>query len=107
MVTRSLTKELKQSSGKRKHFQKNAGLTCGQHAEECKSIHYYLLVQSSNSSDQGPLHKTRHIETNRNDGEKEPPAHGHRRKFPEHNTNSLYYKIKNWQFGLHKTAKLL
>jgi hypothetical protein len=44
-------KELKKSSGKKTAFSTNdAGLTGGQNVEECKSIHSYLLVQSSSPS---------------------------------------------------------
>jgi hypothetical protein len=36
------------SSGKKKAFSTNGGgSTDGQHVEECKMIHFYLLVQSS------------------------------------------------------------
>jgi hypothetical protein len=38
---------------------------------------------------------------------KDPRAHGHRRKFPAQNSNSLCSKIKNLQTGPHKIAKLL
>jgi hypothetical protein len=50
MVTWSLTKELKPSSGKKSAFSTNgAGSTNGggYHVEGCKSIHTYFLVQSS------------------------------------------------------------
>jgi hypothetical protein len=43
-----LTKELKSSSEKKTAFSTNGtGSTGSQHVEECKSIHSYLLVQSS------------------------------------------------------------
>jgi hypothetical protein len=46
-----LTKELKPSSGKKTSFSTNgAGSTGGQHVDECKLIHSYLLVQSSSLS---------------------------------------------------------
>jgi hypothetical protein len=44
MVTWSLTKELKPSSGKKTAFSTNdAHLSGGQHVEECKAIHAYLF----------------------------------------------------------------
>ena len=51
MVTWSLTRELKTSSGKRIAFSTNgAGTTGSYHVVECKLIHSYLLVQSSSLS---------------------------------------------------------
>jgi hypothetical protein len=51
MVTWSLTKELKPSSGKKTLFSTNgAGWTEGYHIEECELIHSYLLVQRSSLS---------------------------------------------------------
>jgi len=60
-------KELKPSNGKMAAFSTNgAGSTGGQHVEECKSVHSYLLVQSSSpSGKKRPPHKTRYTETNR------------------------------------------
>jgi len=53
-----LTKELKLSNGKKTAFSTNgAGSTRGQCVEDCKLTRSYLLVQSSNPSDQRPLHK--------------------------------------------------
>jgi hypothetical protein len=44
-----LTKELKPSIGKKTAFSTNgARFTSGHHVQECKLIHSYLLVQSSN-----------------------------------------------------------
>ena len=57
--------------------------------------------------DQEPPHKTRYTETNRKESGEEPWAHGHKGEFPEQNTYSLCSKIKNWQVGPHKIAKLL
>ena len=46
-----MTRELKPSSGKKTVFLTNgAGSTGSQHVEKCKSIHSYLLVQSSSPS---------------------------------------------------------
>jgi hypothetical protein len=46
-----LTKELKPSSGEKTDFSTNgAGSTGGQHLEEFKVIHSYLLVKSSSPS---------------------------------------------------------
>jgi hypothetical protein len=43
-----LTRNLKSSSGKKTAFSTNdAGTTGSYHVEECKLIHFYLLVQSS------------------------------------------------------------
>jgi hypothetical protein len=54
MVTWSLTKELKPSSGKKTAFSTNgAGTTGGYHVEEWELIHSYLLVQSSCQSGSG------------------------------------------------------
>ena len=51
MVTWSLTRELKPSSGKKTAFSTNgAGTTGRYHVEECQLIHFYLFVQSSNLS---------------------------------------------------------
>jgi hypothetical protein len=51
MVTWSLTRELKPSSGKKTAFSTNgAGTTGCYHVEDCKLIHYYLLVLRSNLS---------------------------------------------------------
>jgi hypothetical protein len=51
MVTWSLTRELKPSRGKRTAFSTNDfGSTHSLHVEECRSIHLYLLVQSSRPS---------------------------------------------------------
>jgi hypothetical protein len=45
-------RELKTPSGKKTAFSTNgAGSTGGWHVEECKSIHSYLLVQSSSPSE--------------------------------------------------------
>jgi hypothetical protein len=51
MVTLSLTRELKPSSGKKTAFSTNdAGTTGVYHVEECELIHSYLLVLMSNLS---------------------------------------------------------
>jgi hypothetical protein len=51
MVIHSLTKKLKPTSGKKTIFSTNpAGSPGDQHVDECKSIHSYLLVQSSSPS---------------------------------------------------------
>lgn len=60
-----------------------AGSPGGQHDEESKSIHSYLLVQSKVQVHQGPSHKTRDTETNRRQSREEPWISGHRGKFPE------------------------
>ena len=44
---------------------------------------------------------------NRRENQEEPQTHGHRGKFPEQNTNGLWFKINNRQMGPHKIAKLL
>ena len=50
-LTRSLTRELKPSSGKKTAFSTNgAGTTGGYHVEEWELIHSYLLVLRSNLS---------------------------------------------------------
>jgi hypothetical protein len=47
-----LTKELKSSSGIKTAFSTNgAGSTGNEYVEECKLIHFYLSVQSSNPSE--------------------------------------------------------
>ena len=52
-----MTKELKPSSGKKTAFSTNgAGSTGGQHVEECKLIHPYLLAQNSSPSGIKDLH---------------------------------------------------
>ena len=51
MVTWSLTKELKPSTGKKTAFSTNgAGTTGGYHVEKCELMHSYLLVLRSNVS---------------------------------------------------------
>jgi hypothetical protein len=51
IVTWSLTRELKPSSGKKTAFSTNgAGTTSGYHVEEYELIHSYLLVLRSNIS---------------------------------------------------------
>ena len=51
MVTWSLTRELKPSSGKKIAFSTNgAGTTGGYPVAECELIHYYLLILRSNLS---------------------------------------------------------
>jgi hypothetical protein len=51
MVTRSLKRELKPSSGKKTSFSTNgAGTSDDYHVEECNLIHSYLLVLRSNLS---------------------------------------------------------
>jgi hypothetical protein len=72
-----LTKELKESNGKKTAFTRNDSVTNGgQHVEECKSIQYYLPLQSSSPVDQGPLHKTQYIETNTRERGEEPQTQG-------------------------------
>ena len=53
------------------------------------------LYKAQGQVDQGPPQNTRYIETYRGESGEEPQAHGHRRKFPEQNINSLCSKIKN------------
>jgi hypothetical protein len=54
-------------------------------------IEYFCIdIHKGNWSD-----KTRYNDTNRKESGKEPRAHGHRRNFPELNSNSLCSKIKN------------
>jgi hypothetical protein len=68
-----LTKELKTSSGEKTEFSTNgAGSTGGQYVEECKSIHSYLLVQSSSSGGSRTPHKIRYTKPNRRESEEEP-----------------------------------
>jgi hypothetical protein len=43
----------------------------GQHVEECKSIHSYLLVKTSIQVNQGPPLKIRYTETNRRESGEE------------------------------------
>ena len=57
--------------------------------------------------DQRTPHKTRDIEINRGESGEKPRIYGHRGKFPEHNSNGLWCKIKNGQMGPHKITKLL
>ena len=100
MVTRSLTKELKLSSGKKTAFSTNGvGSTGCQHVEECKSIHSYLLVQSSNPKWIKDLHiksdTLKLIEKKKKKRVGTSLKHGHRGKFPEQNPNSLCSKIKD------------
>ena len=84
MVTWSLTKELKTFNGKRTASSINgAGSTEGQHAEECKLVLSYLLVQSLR-----PPHQTRYTETNRTESGEELRTHRHRGKLPEQNRRS-------------------
>jgi hypothetical protein len=88
MNTWSLTKETKLHSGKKKASSTNsAGLTGSLHIEECKLIHIYHLAQAEVKVDQGPVHKTRYIESNRRKS---------RKKFPEQYTDSSGFKINYW-----------
>jgi hypothetical protein len=57
--------------------------------------------------DKIPPHKTRDTEINRGESREKPRRYGHRRKIPKQNNNGLCCKIKNWQMGPHKIAKLL
>ena len=75
----------------------------GSTAEECKLIHSYLSVQSSSPKWIKDLHIK--LDTLNLIEEKELGAHGHRRKFSEQNTNSLFSKFKNLQKGPHKICK--
>jgi hypothetical protein len=103
MVTWSLIKKLKPSSGKKTAFSTNAtGSTGSQNVEEYKSI---SLNKAQVQVDQGPPHNTRYTETNRKESGEEPRTHKHRGTFPEQNTNGLCCKTKNQQMGPHKIAK--
>jgi hypothetical protein len=53
------------------------GSSGGQHVEECKSTHSYLLLQSSTQVDQGPSHKTKDTETYRRESREEHLTYGH------------------------------
>jgi hypothetical protein len=89
-------KGAKTSQWKKTPFSTNGvGLTGGQHVEECKSIHPYLLAQTQVQVDQGLPHKTRDTETYRRESEEKPQTYGHRGTFPEQNTNGLCSKINN------------
>ena len=57
--------------------------------------------------DQGTPYKTRDTETYREESGEEPRTYGHRGKIPEQNTNGLCCKVKTWQMGPLKIAKLL
>jgi hypothetical protein len=91
-----LTKELKPFIGKKTAFLTNgAGSTVGQHAEEHKWIHSYLLYKAQVQVNQGSPHKTSYTETYREESGEEPLTYGHKGKIPEQNTNGLCSKIKN------------
>ena len=91
-----LANELKPSSGKKKAFSTNGAESTGsQHVEGYKFIHSIYLKKAEVHVDQQPPHQTRDNEFNRKESVEEPGANGHRGKFPEHNINSLCFKIKN------------
>ena len=71
-------------------------------------IDWYLspCTKLKEKVDQEPPNKTRHTEIYRSKCGEESQAHGHRGKFPEKNNNWVCSKIKNWQMGPHKIAKL-
>ena len=56
--------------------------------------------------DQGPPHKTRYTESNREESGKKYQTHGLRGNFPEQKNNHLCFKINNRQMGPHKITKL-
>jgi hypothetical protein len=80
-----LTKELKQSNGKKTPFSTNgAGSAGSYHVEECDLIHSYFLIQSSKSIlitlykvDQGTPHQTRDTKIHRRESEEEPRRYEH------------------------------
>jgi hypothetical protein len=100
MVTLSLTKEIKSSSGRKTAFSRNSfGSSGNQHGEECKSIHsYFLVLLFQVQVDQWPLRKTIYIESNRTESEDEPQTHGHRETFPEQTSRAyaLRSTIDEW-----------
>ena len=106
MVTLYLINELKPLNGKNIAFSTiGAGPTISQHAEECKLIHSYLLLQSSSpsgsrTSSYKQIYKTKRMES----GEEHQPWGRHRENFPEEKTNGLGCKIKHPQMGPHKIA---
>ena len=79
MVTWSLTKEPKTFNGIRTASSTNgAGSTGSQHVEECKPIPLISLYKAQVQVDQGPLHRTIYMETNRKESGEEPRTHGYR-----------------------------
>jgi hypothetical protein len=91
-----LTKKLNPSSGKkRQHFQQIMLVQLAVSTWKNTNRHILIsLYKVQVQVDQAPLHKTRYTETYRRESGEEPPAHGHRRKFPEQNTNGLCSKNK-------------
>ena len=90
MVTRSLTRELKSSSGKKTVFSTNdAGSTGSYHVQECELIHSYLHVQISSLHGSKTPHETRDTESSRGDSGEEPQRFGHTGEIPEQNSNGL------------------
>jgi hypothetical protein len=57
--------------------------------------------------DQGTPDKTRDTETYREESGENLRRYGHRGKIPEQNSNGLCCKIKNYQIGVLKIAKLM
>ena len=103
MVTSSLIKELKSSSGKKTAFSRyGARSVGGQYEDDCKSIPSYLPVQTQVQVDQEPIHKTRYTESNGRESGEEPRTHSHREKFSEKNIIDLCSKITNRQIDLIK-----
>jgi hypothetical protein len=94
-----LTRNLKSSSGKKTAFStNNAGTTGSYHVEECKLIHFYLLVQSSRLKSKWIKDLHLKPETLKLIEEKvggKPQRYGHRGKIPLQNRNGLCCKIKN------------
>jgi hypothetical protein len=106
-----LTKKLKPSSGKITPFSTNgAGSTEGQHVEEYKSIHFYLLMQSSSPSGSKTSilpHKTRYTETNRKEMGKSLEHMGTGEIFLNRTPMAYALRLTNRQMEPHKIAKLL
>jgi hypothetical protein len=103
-----LTKELKPSSGKKIAFLSNdADSTGGQHVEECKSTHSYLLVKAQVKVDQGSPHKKDTLKLIEEKVGKSLEHMGTGEKFLNSSTPMAYAvrsKINKWEL---KIAKLL
>jgi hypothetical protein len=89
-----LIKELNPFSGKKTVFSTNGtGSSSGQHVEECKLIHSYLLYKAQVQVDQRSPHKTR--DTYRGESGEQSVTHGNRGKLPEQNNIDCALKINN------------
>ena len=83
------------------------GADRGEYVVKWTEVLFVTFHKAQVQVDQGPPHKSRETDTYWRESVEEPLAYGHRGKIPEQNTYGLCYKIKNWQMGHHKFAKLL